>query len=204
VVRDIASAVPESASSASILCSVSDEIEVLRIVVERLEAAGIAYMLTGSVSMAWYAQPRQTRDIDVVIELPESKVDVVVKSFSDDFYVDADVVRDETRRLGMFNMIQDALVVKVDMILRKAEPYDVAAFERRRRVELVPGLGLNIISPEDLVIAKLRWAARGESELQLRDVRNLLRSVEAIDSKYLAEWAPKLGVAYLLKKAASE
>jgi len=183
---------------------VSDEIEVLRIVVERLEAVGIAYMLTGSVSMAWYAQPRQTRDIDVVIELPESKVDVVVKSFSDDFYVDADVVRDETRRLGMFNMIQDALVVKVDMILRKAEPYDVAAFERRRRVELVPGLGLNIISPEDLVIAKLRWAARGESELQLRDVRNLLRSVEAIDTKYLAEWAPKLGVADLLERAASE
>lgn len=39
-------------------------------VVERLEAAGIEYMLTGSVAMAWYAQPRQTRDIDIVVELP--------------------------------------------------------------------------------------------------------------------------------------
>jgi hypothetical protein len=180
---------------------VSDEIEVLRVVTERLEEQGIQYMLTGSVAMAWYAQPRQTRDIDIVIELPESKVDVIVSSFANDFYVDADVVREEARRLGMFNMIQDALIVKVDMILRKAGAYDVVAFERRRNVELVPGLGLSIISPEDLVIAKLRWAAQGESELQLRDVRNLLRSVEALDTTYLSQWASTLGVSALLETA---
>jgi hypothetical protein len=183
---------------------VSEEIEVLRIVVERLEAAGIDYMLTGSVAMAWYAQPRQTRDIDIVVELPESKVEVVVKSFSPDFYVDADVVRDEVRRHGMFNMIQDALVMKVDLILRKPDAYGAVAFQRRRRIEIISGFSLNIISPEDLVLAKLRWAVEGESDLQLRDVRNLVRSVGALDTAYLADWAPKLGVADWLRRATSE
>jgi hypothetical protein len=42
---------------------VSDEIEVLRMVVSRLEMVTIDYMLTGSVAMAWYAQPRQTRSV---------------------------------------------------------------------------------------------------------------------------------------------
>lgn len=173
-------------------------------VVSRLEVAAIEYMLTGSVAMAWYAQPRQTRDLDLVVELPESKIDLIVKAFSPDFYLDADVVLEEVRRRGMFNMIQEVLLVKVDMILRKPDPHGVVAFQRRRRVELVSGLSLDIISPEDLVLAKLRWAAEGESELQIRDVRNLVRSVDGLDEAYLWKWASKLGVDVLLKRASFE
>jgi hypothetical protein len=180
---------------------VSDEVEVLRIVAERLESVGIEYMLTGSVAMAWYAQPRQTRDIDIVVELPESKIDVVVRSFGEDFYIDVDVVRQEVRRLGMFNMIENARVLKVDIILRKPTPYAIAAFKRRRRIELVPGLPISIIAPEDLVIAKLQWAAQGESDFQLRDVRNLISSVEALDMTYVSERASELGIASLLERA---
>jgi hypothetical protein len=181
---------------------VSDELEVLRVVVERLNAAQVEYMLTGSVAMSWYAQPRQTRDVDIVVDLPAAKVSAVVSSFSADFYVDSDVVRDEVRRKGMFNMIQDALVVKVDMILKKTGAHDAEAFRRRRSVEMAPGLAVDIISPEDLVLAKLAWAAQGESDLQLRDVRNLLRSVEDLDQHYLSAWAATLAVADLLEKTA--
>lgn len=45
------------------------ELDVLRIVSERLAAAGIRYMLTGSYAMAFYATPRMTRDLDLVVEL---------------------------------------------------------------------------------------------------------------------------------------
>jgi hypothetical protein len=62
---------------------------------------------------------------------------------------------------------------------------------------------VSIISPEDLVLAKLGWAAQGESDLQIRDVRNLLRSVVHLDQGYLSEWAQKLGVRELFEKAAS-
>ena len=41
----------------------SAELEVLQDVVARLEGAGIAYMLTGSIALSYYAQPRMTRDI---------------------------------------------------------------------------------------------------------------------------------------------
>jgi hypothetical protein len=35
----------------------------------RFEGAGIAYMLTGSLAMSYYARPRMTRDIDLVVAL---------------------------------------------------------------------------------------------------------------------------------------
>ena len=38
----------------------------------------------------------------------------------------------------------------------------------------------------------------------MRDVRNLVRSVDGLDNTYLSEWAPKLDVAALLRKATSE
>ena len=45
------------------------ELDVLRDVSRRLETAGIKFMLTGSVAMNYYAQPRMTRDIDLVVAL---------------------------------------------------------------------------------------------------------------------------------------
>ena len=47
----------------------TEELEVLRIITGRLESAGIGYMVTGSIAMNYYAVPRMTRDIDVVVEL---------------------------------------------------------------------------------------------------------------------------------------
>jgi len=51
------------------------------------------------------------------------------------------------------------------------------------------------------VLAKLEWTAAGESERQLRDVRNLLASVADMDRAYLDRRAQDLGVAELLRRA---
>ena len=42
------------------------ELAVFSDVVSRLEPAGIDYMLTGSVAMKYHAEPRMTRDNDIV------------------------------------------------------------------------------------------------------------------------------------------
>ena len=52
--------------------SESLELAVLSDVVSRFESAGFEYMLTGSVAMNYYSQPRMTRDIDIVVSLVES------------------------------------------------------------------------------------------------------------------------------------
>ena len=45
------------------------ELDLLRDVSQRLESSGVAFMLTGSMAMNFYAQPRMTRDIDLVVKL---------------------------------------------------------------------------------------------------------------------------------------
>ena len=46
-----------------------DDLEILKLVCNRLEDAQIPYMLTGSFAGNFYAVPRMTRDIDIVLEL---------------------------------------------------------------------------------------------------------------------------------------
>ena len=112
------------------------ELDVLRDVGARLEGAGIAYMLTGSMAMNYYAQPRMTRDIDVVVELAAQDLDAVVAAFALDYHVSEDAIRDAIRDKGMFNLIHEDSVIKVDCIVRKDGPYRRAEFDRRARIEI--------------------------------------------------------------------
>jgi hypothetical protein len=56
-----------------------------------------------------------------------------------------------------------------------------------------------IVSREDLILSKLVWARDGASELQMRDVRQLLDG--PIDRQYLRQWAKVLEVEVLLEDA---
>lgn len=151
-------------------------------------------MLTGSMAANFYTTPRMTRDIDLVIELREADVERVVTLFQDEYYVDRDMIEEAIRSRSMFNMIHNALVVKVDCVVRKDSAYRREEFSRRRRV-LIDGEPLAIVAPEDLILSKLEWAKESHSQLQLDDVRNLLRSVKDLDRIYLNQWVDRLGLA---------
>ena len=58
-----------------------------------------------------------------------------------------------------------------------------------------------VASPEDLVLSKLYWAKDSLSELQLGDVKNLLKSVKDLDESYLKQWVSYLDVEELFRKA---
>src|SRR5438105_5209913 len=54
-----------------------NEIDVVRDISRRFDQTGINYMLTGSMAMNYYAQPRMTRDIDIVIAITHKDVERV-------------------------------------------------------------------------------------------------------------------------------
>ena len=146
-------------------------------------------MLTSSMAMNYYAQPRMTRDIDLVIALSAADVDTVVRTFAGDYYVSPDAVADSIARQSLFNLIHEESVIKVDCIVRKDSPYRHAEFERRRRIP-IGDFSTWIVSKEDLIISKLEWARDSESQQQLRDVRNLAAS--GYDLAYLERWTNEL------------
>ncbi len=175
----------------------SSELDILRIVSDRLGRQGIPFMLTGSYAMAYYATPRMTRDLDVVVALDALDVEKLLAAFKADFYVKADAVREAVRTSHQFNMMHLASGIKVDMILKKATSYRDLEFSRRQSAVL-GGVSTWLVSREDLILSKLAWARGSGSELQLRDARGLL--TDTADRKYLKRWAADLGVLDLLDR----
>ena len=57
------------------------------------------------------------------------------------------------------------------------------------------------ISPEDLVISKLSWAKDSHSEMQLKDVQNLVKTVDSLDLKYIENWISQLRLEQIYKEA---
>ena len=177
----------------------SEELEVLKTVARRLEDLGIPYMVTGSMALNYYAVPRMTRDIDVVVELSPGDVDRLCAAFQGDFYVDREAVRRAIDERDLFNLIHGASVVKVDFVVRKESEYRRVEFSRRRRIR-VDDQELSAVAPEDLIISKLDWARQTRSEVQFADIRNLLACVPGLDEAYLAHWTGRLGLDTLYRE----
>ena len=169
-----------------------NEIDVIRDLARRFMLAHIDYMLTGSLAMNYYAQPRMTRDIDVVVALDsKDAIDAVTNLFRPDYYVAPEAIIHAIAHESVFNLIHYETIIKVDCIVRKTSDYRRLEFERRSAVK-IQDFTVWIASKEDLIISKLDWARDSRSELQLRDVRNLLMT--GYDAAYLERWTRELGL----------
>ena len=181
----------------------SEELEVLKIVTGRLNEADIPYMISGSVAANYYTIPRMTRDIDLVVELRLDNIDEFAGLFEADFYLDKETVTREVSRQGIFNLIHNQYVIKIDFIVKGSTPYQQAAFSHRKEA-LIDQNSMWFISAEDLIISKLLWAKDSHSEMQLRDVANLSGTVGGLDTGYINRWVRELGLEQIYKEANNE
>jgi hypothetical protein len=172
-----------------------NELEVLELTTGKLDALGLPYMLTGSFALAYYAKPRMTRDIDLVLEIGSEKIEALANLLSPEFYVDPEAARQAIAQERLFNLMHYESGLKVDLIVRKSAPYRQVEFNRRQRVTMGK-MPIWIVSREDLILSKLDWMRITPSELQRGDIQQLLDG--PCDLPYLRLWAPTLGVERLL------
>ncbi len=176
-----------------------EEIDLLRIVSQRLENANIEYMLTGSMSLALYATPRMTRDIDIIIQISPADINNFIKLFENDFYIDEFVVRNAIKQKSMFNIIHNETIIKIDFIIRKENEYRITEFNRRQKIYIYDS-SIYSVSLEDLILSKLVWMKDSLSETQKNDIKDLLESQTNINFEYIDKWADFLNVSNLLNE----
>ncbi|MCJ7666137.1 MAG: nucleotidyltransferase [Actinobacteria bacterium] len=166
-----------------------NELKIFKDVIEKLNNNNIPFMISGSVAMNYYTIPRMTRDIDIVIEIEDIKG--FYNTFKKEYYIDPEMIENAIKHQQMFNIIHLKEVIKIDFIIRKNTEYRKTEFKRRKKVK-IDGIKVSIVTIEDLIISKLLWARDSHSELQIRDIKNLLK--ERADMGYINNWVIKLNI----------
>ncbi len=171
-----------------------DSFDLLRIVVGAIDALGLRYFVTGSTATIFYGEPRFTNDIDVVVDLDESQVAEFCRQFSPaDFYVSESAALEAVRQKALFNVIQPASGLKVDVIIPETSDFNASRFARVRRLRVADDLEACFASPEDAIIKKLQFYQLGGSEKHLRDITGMLKTCQGqIDEPYIGQWSRQL------------
>lgn len=183
---------------------------VLRYTIRVLDRLRIGYAIGGSIASSLHGTGRMTRDADLTAEPFPRQLDAFVAAFDPaDFYLSAESVREALRDRTTFNILHPATGYKIDVFVRKDEPFERAAFARRVPYPMpdAPDEPVQVHTAEDIVLFKIRWYRLGGeiSDRQWNDILGVL-AVQAgrLDDGYLDRWAADLGVADLLARARAD
>ena len=169
------------------------------------ENENIPYYVTGGVAAIAYGDPRTTRDLDVVIQVPKGSIAQLQAALElAGFYVAGadDVASGRMKTLQITHMES---ISRADLILADSDAFNQQQFERRRRYAFPGGTDVYLASPEDVVISKLRWGLRSESEKQRRDVLAILKVLQdKLDYEYVYRWANEFDLSDVVQTLAVE
>ncbi len=161
-------------------------------IVAKLDAAGVPYMVTGSVASSYHGIPRTTHDVDLVIDPKPTELRAFVLSLPiDEYYSDLDSALEALANRSQFNVIDQETGWKADLILIKQRPFSRTEFDRRTLGSLMGARAL-VASREDSILSKLEWASKSGSDRQLRDVAGVLSVGTELDLEYIEHWVAAL------------
>ena len=179
------------------------------LVAQTLERLGIPYAIGGSLASSLHGVMRSTLDVDIVADMKLEHIQPLVAALSKEFYADDEMMRDAIEHHSSFNLIHYETAFKVDIFIRKLRPFDQMQLERRRKSVIAtdPEESVWVVSPEDIILAKLEWYRMcGEvSDRQWRDILGVLKTrAGELDLAYLRKWAIELKIVDLLDRALKE
>ena len=162
-----------------------------------LERLKTPYMVTGGMAVFVWGRARFTADLDIVVELKPKDIGQLSRaliSLSEAGYIDQDAMQEALDNQGEFNFLDGETGMKVDFWVLRKDSFGLSSL-KRRTVKEVLGKKVYFISPEDLVLSKLRWFQEGGSSRHLEDAESVLRNCgKRLDKKYLKQWARRLQV----------
>ena len=170
--------------------------ELMQSVVDFLERESVAYRIVGSMASIIYGEPRFTNDVDILVDFPESKIDLLCQQFSPpDYYVSPEAAREAIVARKQFNIIHLPSGFKADLILTTDTEFGRLDISQGQRISSQGFFDALFASPENVILKKLIFFQRGGSDKHLRDCASiLLVQGSEIDQEYLRHWSEKLEV----------
>lgn len=149
------------------------------------------YAVTGGMAVFVWGRPRFTADIDIVVQLRKEDVErlaFALERLSKISYINKDAMHWALERRGEFNFIDGVSGIKVDFFVLREGAFERDQLRRRIAREVLEKK-VFFVSPEDLILSKLRWHQAGESSRQLEDIASVLKMKKKLDMRYIHMWA---------------
>jgi len=180
--------------------------EFVMLVLEALEAADVPYLIGGAVAAWAWGEPRATRDLDLVIQIPKgSEVKLSKEMEKRDMLLPADIIQDRLKDHSgddHLNAIHGSSGYKADLYLvKEGDRFRNEAFRRRVLVDLGPGLGeLYLHTPEDLIIYKLQYYNVSQQSKHISDIASIVQTMgDKLDTHYIQKWVAENDLATIWK-----
>lgn len=161
----------------------------------------IFYAVTGGYAVSIWGRPRSTFDLDIVIGLFKEQIPdlaFALRKIKSVTYIDDNMIYESIKSIGEFNLFHGGSGIKVDFWVVGKDSFSKSCLKRRRPIRIGKEK-IYFISPEDLILSKLRWYQITPSSRQLEDVESIFKiSKGLLDIPYLKKWAKKLNVSKLL------
>lgn len=168
-----------------------------------LDRLAIRFHLTGGITTVAYGEPRMTQDFDVVIDPSDAtrQIELLIIGLRDSgFLIDPDAARQAVREAGMFQALDLAESLKVDLYPRQLIPGEL---DRSVEMEIFEGVMLPVASRADTLLAKLVWISKG-SHKSRRDLRQIIRGAGDLEREAVVRQAEAFGLASLLGEVLAE
>lgn len=171
-----------------------------------LDELGIRFYVVGGIASSTHGQARFTEDVDLVMELRADQVLPLKQRLGADFEVDEETLAEAAEKHRSDNLFFLPDFTRFDVYVPEPSPFVRSQLDRRRVLELAPGVQIPIATAEDTLLSKLSWYRKGGdvSEKQWADVLGILQlRGSELDQAYLDKWADYLDVAELLRRASA-
>jgi hypothetical protein len=175
-----------------------------------LDFLELPYLVGGSLASSAFGHPRQTNNIDVVLDLPGARIGDALPVFSRRFQVsESDMTEAVLSRepYPAFQLLHLERFLKVDVFIKPSGPIHDSAFARRRKIRVIGDVEAWFVSPQDGVLQKILRYELGNrvSDRQWNDLVQVIEVQGAqFDRSYFRSWAEKLGIGELADEALAE
>ena len=149
-----------------------------------LNQTGIPHMLVGAFARNYYAEPRSTKDADLVLGVAVGSFRPLLDALGPGYQLDEQMAF-ETNTGTLKNVITHVESgFSIELFYLSEDPHDQERFKRRRptRCEEQPTF---VLTAEDYIITKLRWP-RSKDFDDARDV--IAMQGDGLDWNYIQKW----------------